>query len=457
MQAAETCLVDLVERLPEAQKPQARVALARFIEAFNLALPWVQFLRGCVRNFYVTAPDAAPPLGSVNIQGTPRGHGDEGSSSGATPEAPARPLTATDSVLFAIPSLPPDETKLDVVLDMPCLTSPAIASALADAHNALVRRIVALSRRSRLEEAKGEWKRDAEPANEEEEGEEEGEEGEVPPPPPAPEVAAEAEPADGEEEVAPVQDDEDAEDEAAFNALGTAEAAYSSNMTLLRRHLVQYRRDRDLPPLLFTFSQQGLDYHEGGQLEYDLQKLEHTLCSTILAGLRPLRLQLRQCVFVGDLNRQPGKLSELSRVVAQVALPRDLASEKLEKELDTADRTSRLRDLVELVITGALALANEVSALEPTTLVRHFAVATLGVDADEWAAASTPAVDASASLCHLSRLFLLLDDIVAAAGAGSSSLADVSAKFSTPLDTAEASDDNAVGVRRGNDGAVIVK
>lgn len=181
---------------------------------------------------------------------------------------------------------------------------------------------------------------------------------------------------------------------------------------ILRQRLLVYDRQRDLLPLLFEFSRQSSDLGAEADLEYDFEGLEVAICSRLLAGKRPLALQIRHYLYAGEA-RARGSLAALQGALPQVAiLPAPLV-EAVRTELDTREQVIRLLSLLEeamrfVVAVGAgaqqggsslAAYLRDVAMVEPARL-----------------ADLPPLIAQEARLAHVRALFLAAEEMLQSKG-----------------------------------------
>lgn len=190
---------------------------------------------------------------------------------------------------------------------------------------------------------------------------------------------------------------------------------------LLRRRLVTYERQRDLVPLLFEFSEQSLEWGEGVDLRYDLVGLERAIASRLLAGKRPLALQVRHYLYAGEVRAQGG-LAALQAAVPQAPALPAVVAEAARAELDTREQAVQLLALLEIAIhllgaAGSPSLAD----LPLAAYLRDVAM----LEAGRLEAGLPASLAQRVTLRHVRALFLFAEERVASAGssgAGASAL-----------------------------------
>jgi len=210
---------------------------------------------------------------------------------------------------------------------------------------------------------------------------------------------------------------------------------------LLERRLIAYSRERDLLPLLFEFSVQTLAYGEGGDLDYDFESLEVAIADRLLAGKRPLALQVRHFLYAGE-SRARGGLAALQLVLPQVpALPAAMAA-ALPAELDTREQVICFLGLLEEAMHFLVAVGAQPGGVGPgggggerdvllATYLRDVVMVS-----KERLAGLPSSVEQQATLRHLRALFLLAEDRLlhsAVAGGAAALLPSVLSRYRSPL------------------------
>jgi hypothetical protein len=176
---------------------------------------------------------------------------------------------------------------------------------------------------------------------------------------------------------------------------------------LLQRQLVAYDRGADLLPLISAFA-----FHPpgAGALSFDLNGIEQALLRSMMRGRSAVNLHVRQFTFMGEV-RQAGRLSALSLHIQQEELPVTVR-EAITKELDTAERITRLQNLVEDAINFLARLGGtQVGGADGAMLLHKYTTEVLLLGESQWKQSVTATIEREIRLCHLRALFLCLEGI----------------------------------------------
>ena len=208
-------------------------------------------------------------------------------------------------------------------------------------------------------------------------------------------------------------------------AVGLPEISCSSFSRVLRQKLIIYDRQAHLLPLLNTRSSPD----EKGGLKYDLSAIEDGLRLGILHGKQSLRLHIKYYQFRGDV-RTSNRLATLRKRVPQSDVSKQ-TMQLILHEVDIESRMIRLLSNLEMVINFVARIGGE-EAKEigiGRKLVKQYAIETLQMDAGDWEEGTTPTVNEQIRLCHLSFLFMRLQE-----EAGGNPLDDLPADYREALD-----------------------
>jgi len=339
---------EAVMRLPtNAEREKGKELLAQYCDAFNKSFHLVgELLFQCERNIFLKD-------GKVNLFGDKM--------------SPKTPIS------FSLPSISEGQATRDPM----GLCTVGLLTALHTAHEDCLR----------LGEAREE--------NQDEEEAAEGENQQQPQQQAAPEPQ---QPQDGAQPHQP-QDEDD---------VGLPEISCSSFSRVLRQKLVIYERHIHFLPLLNTYSSQD----ERGGLKYDYSSIEDGLRLGILNGKQSTRLHIQYYQFRGDV-RSSNRLTALRNRVPQTDVS-DQTMQLILHEVSIESRLIRLLSNLEMVINFVARIgggeAKEIGI--GRKLVREYALETLQMDVRDWEGeeGSIPTVDEQIRLCHLSSLFMRLQE-----------------------------------------------
>ena len=207
--------------------------------------------------------------------------------------------------------------------------------------------------------------------------------------------------------------------------VGLPEISCSSFSRVLRQKLIIYDRQAHLLPLLNTASSPD----ERGGLKYNLSAIEDELRLGVLHGKQSLRLHIKYYQFRGDV-RTSNRLTTLRNRVPQSDVSKQ-TMQLILHEVDIESRMIRLLSNLEMVINFVARIGGD-EAKEigiGRKLVREYAIETLQMDAGDWEEGTTPTVNEQIRLCHLSCLFMRLQE-----ESGGNPLEDIPAEFREGLD-----------------------
>ena len=182
---------------------------------------------------------------------------------------------------------------------------------------------------------------------------------------------------------------------------------FQTPRAILERQLIAYDRSADLLPLISAFA-----FHPpgAGALSFDLNGIEQGLVRSIMRGRSAINLQVRQFTFMGEV-RQAGRLSALSIHIQQEELPVTVR-EAIAKELDNAERITRLQNLVEDAINFLARLGGtQVGGADGAMPLHQYTTEVLLLDELQWKQSVTVTIEREIRLCHLRALFLCLEGI----------------------------------------------
>ena len=209
--------------------------------------------------------------------------------------------------------------------------------------------------------------------------------------------------------------------------VGLPEISCSSFSFVLRQKLVVYDRQAHFLPLLNIYSSPD----ERGGLKYDFASIEDGLRLGVLHGKQSTRLHIQYYQFRGDV-RSSNRLAALRNRVPQ----HDVSEQTMQlilHEVDIESRLIRLLSNLEMVINFVARIGGE-EAKEigvGRKLVREYALETLQIDLRDWEEGSTATMDEQIRLCHLSSLFMRLQE-----EAGGNPLDDIPAEFRAEIEEA---------------------
>mmetsp|Transcript_11321 Transcript_11321/g.34679 ORF Transcript_11321/g.34679 Transcript_11321/m.34679 type:complete len:389 (+) Transcript_11321:162-1328(+) len=233
--------------------------------------------------------------------------------------------------------------------------------------------------------------------------------------------------------------------------------SFRTSAPLMAEYLLDYRRERDLLPVVLNSVYFASDNDGGGgggagaratplcvpgalwgevHLQYDFALVEQHLERSLLRNKQPVAVQVAQYVYRGDMKRS-GALVMLRAVCPQREVSQ-LLREALEQQVDTQEHAlalfTTLQALIEFLVSAhasraALADERELATLG-ATLLRSFACETLHIPPPRWSRVSCPALDREARLAHLQALYLLLEQNLAG---GSSPLSRVALRYRAEL------------------------
>ena len=188
--------------------------------------------------------------------------------------------------------------------------------------------------------------------------------------------------------------------------VGLPEVSCETPSRILRQKLIMYNRGEDLLPLLSIYSSRNKE----GELVYELKEIEDSLRFGVLGGKQSTRLHVKYYQFRGDV-RTSDQLGALGLRIPQVAVSNQ-TMQMIFNEVDTHNRITRLLGNLEVIVNFVTRIGGQhVKELGiGKTSVREYALETLQMDKDEWEEASTPSINEHICLCHLSNLFMRLQE-----------------------------------------------
>lgn len=185
--------------------------------------------------------------------------------------------------------------------------------------------------------------------------------------------------------------------------------SYLTQSKMVRQKLINYEREKNLLPLLYIHTNQGLAFGEGVSLTYDFQRIEEALANEILAGKSPINLNIRHFQYTGDLKKT-GRLSSLRVKIAQESLGSSL-QESIWNEIDTQERLSKLMGQLEICINFLVGVGgSSVKDINGRTSLQDYALNVLHIPKETWDSVSTPSISQHVMLCHLQSLFMSLEE-----------------------------------------------
>eukprot|EP00009_Paramoeba_aestuarina_P016333 CAMPEP_0201543780 /NCGR_PEP_ID=MMETSP0161_2-20130828/72793_1 /ASSEMBLY_ACC=CAM_ASM_000251 /TAXON_ID=180227 /ORGANISM="Neoparamoeba aestuarina, Strain SoJaBio B1-5/56/2" /LENGTH=1750 /DNA_ID=CAMNT_0047951613 /DNA_START=65 /DNA_END=5317 /DNA_ORIENTATION=- len=188
--------------------------------------------------------------------------------------------------------------------------------------------------------------------------------------------------------------------------IGLPEVSCETPSRILRQKLIMYNRGTDLLPLLSIYSSKNNE----GELVYELKEIEDSLRFGVLGGKQSTRLHVKYYQFRGDV-RTSDQLGALRLRIPQVAVSNQ-TMQMIFNEVDTHNRITRLLGNLEVIVNFVTRIGGQqVKELGiGKTPVKDYALETLQMDKDEWEEASTASVNEHICLCHLSNLFMRLQE-----------------------------------------------
>ena len=188
--------------------------------------------------------------------------------------------------------------------------------------------------------------------------------------------------------------------------IGLPEVSCETPSRILRQKLIMYNRGVDLLPLLSIYSARSKE----GELVYELKDIEDSLRFGVLGGKQSTRLHVKYYQFRGDV-RTSDQLGALRLRIPQVAVSNQ-TMQMIFNEVDTHNRITRLLGNLEVIVNFVTRIGGQqVKELGiGKTLVKEYALNTLQMDRSEWEEASTQSVNEHICLCHLSNVFMRLQE-----------------------------------------------